>query len=84
VIEGAPAREGAEVVDGEGKVVGKVTSGCPSPTLKKNIAMAYVKDGLHKAGTELQVLVRGKPRKAVVTKMPFVPSKYVKAALSPA
>ena len=84
VIEGAPAREGAEVVDSEGKVVGKVTSGCPSPTLKKNIAMAYVKDGLHKAGTELQVLVRGKPRKAVVAKMPFVPSKYFKAALSPA
>jgi aminomethyltransferase len=83
-IEGAPAREGAEVVDAEGEVVGKVTSGCPSPTLKKNIAMAYVKDGLHKAGTELQVLVRGKPRKAIVTKMPFVPSKYVKAALSPA
>ena len=84
VIEGAPAREGAEVVDGEGNVVGKVTSGCPSPTLKKNIAMAYVKDGLHKAGTELQVLVRGKPRKAVASKMPFVPSKYFKAALSPA
>ncbi|KAJ2967281.1 hypothetical protein NUW58_g10491 [Xylaria curta] len=58
--------------------VGTVTSGCPSPTLGKNIAMGYVKDGLHKAGTEVQVLVRGRSRKAVVTKMPFVPAKYFK------
>lgn len=76
VVEGAPAREGAEVVDAEGRAVGKVTSGCPSPTLKKNIAMAYVKDGMHKSGTELAVVVRGKKRKAVVTKMPFVPNQY--------
>jgi aminomethyltransferase len=81
VVEGAPAREGADVVDAtSGAVVGSVTSGCPSPTLKKNIAMAYVQDGMHKAGTEVRVVVRGKARKAVVTKMPFVPSKYVKAA----
>lgn len=76
VVEGAPAREGAEIVDAEGNAIGKITSGCPSPTLRKNIAMGYVKDGLHKAGTEVGVLVRGKRRKAVVTKMPFVPSKY--------
>ncbi|KAI9800343.1 MAG: hypothetical protein M1825_004113 [Sarcosagium campestre] len=63
---------------GKAEVVGKVTSGCPSPTLGKNIAMAYVRNGLHKAGTELEVLVRGKPRRAVVTKMPFVPAKYYK------
>ncbi|EMD01298.1 hypothetical protein BAUCODRAFT_118996 [Baudoinia panamericana UAMH 10762] len=83
VVDGAPAREGAVVEDGEGNVVGKVTSGCPSPTMKKNIAMAYVQSGLHKAGTELQVVVRAKRRKAVVTKMPFVPSKYWKGGVSP-
>ncbi|KAI7091365.1 glycine cleavage system T protein [Hortaea werneckii] len=83
-VEGAPAREGALIVDENGNEVGKVTSGCPSPTLKKNIAMGYVKNGLQKAGTELQVVVRGKARKAVVTKMPFIPSKYFKPAASPA
>ncbi|KAI1143590.1 glycine cleavage system T protein [Hypoxylon sp. FL0543] len=77
-VEGAPAREGAKIVDADGKDVGVVTSGCPSPTLDKNIAMGYIKDGLHKAGTEVDVLVRGKPRKAIVTKMPFVPTKYWK------
>ncbi|KAL2019227.1 hypothetical protein VTK56DRAFT_9954 [Thermocarpiscus australiensis] len=93
IVEGAPAREGAEIVsraagrqregegEGEGEEpvrLGSVTSGCPSPSLGKNIAMGYVKDGFHKAGTEVDVLVRGKPRKAVVTKMPFVPTKYWK------
>jgi aminomethyltransferase len=76
IVEGAPAREGAEIVDMDGNSIGKVTSGCPSPTLKKNIAMGYVKDGMQKADTEVQVVVRGKKRKAVVTKMPFVASKF--------
>lgn len=80
VEKGPPARESAEIVDAEGNKVGVVTSGCPSPTLGENIAMGYVKDGLHKAGTELEVLVRGRKRKATVTKMPFVPSKYYKGA----
>ncbi|KAI0442138.1 glycine cleavage system T protein [Xylaria telfairii] len=79
VVEGAPAREGAEIVDGDtGEKIGVVTSGCPSPTLGKNIAMGYVPDGRHKAGTELRVVVRGRPQNAVVTKMPFVPAKYYK------
>lgn len=79
-VQGAPAREGAEVYTKDGEKVGVVTSGSPSPTLGKNIAMAYVKDGQHKAGTELDVLVRGKKRGVTVTKMPFVASKYFKGA----
>ncbi|KAI0862967.1 glycine cleavage system T protein [Xylaria cubensis] len=79
LIEGAPAREGAEIVSVDGgDKIGVITSGCPSPTLGKNIAMGYIKDGLHKVGTEVQVLVRGRSRKAVVAKMPFVPTKYYK------
>jgi aminomethyltransferase len=80
IVEGAPAREGAEIVDESGNKVGNITSGCPSPSLGKNIAMGYVKDGLHKAGTDVGVVVRGKTRKAKITKMPFVPSKYWKGA----
>ncbi len=86
LVEGAPAREGADIVaasatgagEDEGRVIGKVTSGCPSPTLGENIAMGYVESGQHKVGTELGVIVRGKRRKAAVVKMPFVPSRYKK------
>ena len=77
-IEGAPAREGAEVVSEEGQVIGKITSGCPSPTLSKNIAMGYIKSGFNKSGTKVGVVVRGKKRAAQVTKMPFVASRYWK------
>lgn len=55
-----------------------VTSGIPSPTLGTNIAMGYVEDGMHKKDTEVTVQVRNKMRKAVITKMPFVPAKYYK------
>ena len=55
---------------------GTVTSGIPSPSLGKNIAMAYVQSGWHKKGTEVEVDVRNKLRKAVLTPMPFVKSKF--------
>eukprot|EP00842_Homolaphlyctis_polyrhiza_P005302 jgi/Hompol1/5773/HPOL_002056-RA len=75
-VEGAPAREGAEILNQDGEVIGAVTSGCPSPVLKKNIAMGYVKSGFHKQGTELHVKVRNRNQKAVITKMPFVAHNY--------
>ncbi|KAF3480149.1 uncharacterized protein GIQ15_05496 [Arthroderma uncinatum] len=76
---GAPAREGATIVDlADGKTeIGVVTSGLPSPTLGgTNIAMGYIKQGLHKKGTEVGVLVRKKLRKATVTPMPWIESKF--------
>lgn len=66
------------VEKGTGEVIGKVTSGCPSPTLGRNIAMGYVRSGFHKVGTEVGVKVRGKVRDGVVAKMPFVEVKYYK------
>ncbi|KAK3113626.1 Aminomethyltransferase, mitochondrial [Teratosphaeriaceae sp. CCFEE 6253] len=83
IVSGPPAREGAEVVDAEGQVMGKVTSGCPSPTLGVNVAMAYVPAKYQKSGTEVGVLVRGKKRKGVVSKMPFVGAKYFKEGAMP-
>ena len=76
VKEGAPAREGAEIADADGQVVGKVTSGGPSPTLGKNIAMGYVPPAFAALGTELKVIVRGRPAAAEVVAMPFVAQRY--------
>jgi aminomethyltransferase len=58
-------------VDAEGKEVGRVTSGCPSPTLKKNIGMAYVPPGLTAAGTGLEIDIRGQKAAARVVPLPF-------------
>jgi aminomethyltransferase len=81
VEKGPPAREGAVVVDLSDPAnpvqVGLVTSGLPSPSLGgQNIAMAYVKNGLHKKGTELGVQVRKKVLKASVVGMPWIESKF--------
>lgn len=75
-VSGAPAREGAEIFSMEGAIIGKVTSGIPSPMLKVNIGMAYVQFGFHKAGTNVQTQVRNKMQSAKVVKLPFVPAKY--------
>ncbi|XP_076182321.1 aminomethyltransferase, mitochondrial isoform X2 [Ptiloglossa arizonensis] len=73
---GPPAREGAAILTPEGERVGKVTSGGPSPTLGRPIAMGYVPPKLAQYGGGVLVEVRGKTYKAVVTKMPFVKTNY--------
>jgi len=76
VKEGAPAREGAEIADMDGAVIGNITSGGPSPTLGRNIAMGYVPPAFSALGTELKVLVRGRPAAAEVVATPFVATRY--------
>lgn len=71
-----PAREGAEIATRDGAVIGRVTSGGFSPTLQKPIAMGYVQSVHAAVGTQLDILVRGKPLPARVTSMPFVPNRY--------
>ncbi|KAG7086204.1 hypothetical protein E1B28_002168 [Marasmius oreades] len=75
VVEGVPARQGAKIFAQQTQV-GSVTSGIPSPTLGKNVAMGYIQSGHHKKGTEVEIEVRGKMRKAVVEGMPFVKPRY--------
>ena len=78
VLEGAPAREGAEIADEAGNVIGVVTSGGFSPSMGKPIAMGFVPPVYAAAGSKLKVIVRGKAQTAEVTAMPFVPHRYVR------
>lgn len=72
----APAREHTEITDENGTVIGEVTSGGFSPSLQTPIAMGYVPREFASAGTEINLLVRGKARPAKVAKMPFVEQRY--------
>ncbi|NXF87849.1 GCST protein, partial [Eubucco bourcierii] len=76
---GPPIRPHTAILGPEGTPVGTVTSGCPSPSLGKNIAMGYVETAHSRAGTTLTVEVRKKQHPAFVTKMPFVPTQYYMA-----
>ncbi|KAJ2841459.1 hypothetical protein IWW36_006251 [Coemansia brasiliensis] len=78
IVEGAPARAHAKVLSAEGEEIGEITSGVPSPSLGKNVAMAYVRKGFNKRGTALKVKVRNRVQDATVVKMPFVPANYHK------
>ena len=65
-----PAREGSDVLDADGNIVGKVVSGAPSPTLGHPIAMAIV-DADQAKQDDFEIDVRGKRIAAKRTKMPF-------------
>jgi aminomethyltransferase len=78
VLEGAPAREGAEIADETGAVVGVVTSGGFGPSFGGAIAIGFVPPALAVVGSKLKVIVRGKPQAAEVVTSPFVPTRYVR------
>jgi aminomethyltransferase len=71
-------REGAEIVDENGAKIGVVTSGTFGPTIGAPVAFAYVPKDKAALGTELTAMVRGKPVKGVVEKLPFTPANYVR------
>eukprot|EP01068_Selenidium_serpulae_P009613 Selendium_serpulae@DN5275_c0_g1_i1.p2 len=78
-VKGGIAREGASILDpSTGESVGRVTSGTHCPTVDRAVAMGYVATALSKTGTQLQIDVKGKPRHAEVTKMPFLPNNFYK------
>ena len=58
-------------VSAEGRQVGEVTSGQPSPTLGHPIALAYVEVECSEPGTRVDVDVRGKAEPFEVVPLPF-------------
>ncbi len=71
MIERGIGRDGYAVFSLEGKRLGEITSGSPSPFLKKNIAMAYVPVEYAALDTEVAVEIRGQMVKAKVVPLPF-------------
>jgi aminomethyltransferase len=76
----APARDGTEIADKKGRIIGKITSGGFGPSLNAPIAMGYVETEFSADGTEIDLLVRGKAMPARVAPMPFVPHHYKRGA----
>ena len=71
MMERSVPRHNYTVVDGE-KEIGKVTSGTMSPTLGIGIALARIKRESAQYGKIVEVVIHGKPRKAKITRLPFV------------
>lgn len=65
------ARDGYTVCALSGETIGEITSGSPAPSLKKNIALAYVPAEHSSVDTELAVQIRGALVTAKVVATPF-------------
>jgi len=71
MVERGIARDGYRCMNESGAVIGVVTSGSPSPTLGKNIALAYVPPAMSELGTPVYVEIRSQRCKAQVVATPF-------------
>ena len=73
VSEGRSApRHGYAVIDpADGRQVGVVTSGGPSPTLGKGIGLAYLPPAYADAGTAVDIDIRGRRARAEIVETPF-------------
>jgi len=72
MIDRGIPRHDYQIQDEQGNVIGRVTSGTQSPTLKKSIGLGYINTSFAKEGTEIYIAIRNQQIKAVVKKAPFV------------
>ncbi len=72
MIDRGIPRHDYPIVNAEGAVIGRVTSGTQSPTLQKAIGMGYIDKDLAKEGAEIFIEIRNTKVKAQVVKFPFV------------
>jgi aminomethyltransferase len=70
MIDRGIPRHGYPVYKGD-ELIGEVTTGTQSPTLKKNIGLALIKKEHTELGTEVEVEIRGKRLKAKIASTPF-------------
>ncbi len=75
MIDRGVPRHGYSIAQ-NGEEVGFVTTGMFAPTSKRYLGMAYLPRALAKIGTEIDIIVRDKVRKAVVVKRPFYIPAY--------
>ena len=71
MIDRGIPRQHYEVVDAQGNLIGEVTSGTMSPSLKLGLGLAYLRQGFWKNDTEIFIRVRGRDLKAKVAPLPF-------------
>jgi aminomethyltransferase len=75
MLERGIARQGYKLFSPEGREIGVVTSGTPSPSLNENIGVAYLEKEWARDGKQINVEIRGRMLKAEVVPTPFVNRK---------
>ena len=75
MIDRGIPRHDYPIQDEEGNVIGKVTSGTMSPSMKIGIGLGYVTIPNSKIDTELMIEIRNKLVRAKIVKLPFYKTK---------
>lgn len=76
MVDRAMVREGYEVRSSEGRRIGTVVTGMYSPTLEWYYANAFVEPRFAKTGTTMEIVVRGRGKRAEVVKRPLYRPAY--------
>jgi aminomethyltransferase len=74
----APVRDGAILISESGEIVGHVTSGGFSPTLRRPVAMGYVARAYASPGASIFTELRGDRIGVEIAPLPFVAHRYFK------
>lgn len=64
-------RQGYDIVDGNGNIIGNVTSGTMSPSMKVGIGLGYVPNVFKSVGSNIYIQIRKNRVLAKVVKLPF-------------
>jgi aminomethyltransferase len=72
MIDRGIPRQGYEIKNANGDLIGRVTSGTQSPSLQKAIGMGYVNSENFSLNNEIFIDIRTKLIKAKITKIPFL------------
>lgn len=75
MVEGGVPRHGYPVII-ENAPCGEVTSGMYAPSVDAFLGLAYVPTAYSALGTEISILIRDKPRRAVIVRKPFYTPAY--------
>ena len=71
LIDRGVPRQGYEIADKDGNIIGSVTSGTMAPSLNKAIGLGYVTVENSAPESEIFIQIRNKPVAAKVVKTPF-------------
>jgi len=71
MIERGVPRQGYEIVDRDGNVIGNVTSGTQAPSLNRGIGLGYVQSGFAGVDSDIFIRIRKNDVAAKVVKLPF-------------
>ncbi len=82
MTEKSVPRQDYPITTNDGQVIGRVVTGMYAPTSDKYCGHAFVSAEYAKIGTKINIIIRDKPKAALVVKRPFYTPSYKKLRIT--